>query len=281
VEETNMREQIRQPQVAGMFYPGNPKTLSEELDNLLNAAKEKSINGEIVAIVSPHAGYMYSGLVAAYAYRLLKGKKYETVVIVSPNHREYFTEISVYEGKAYQTPLGIVEIDRALAEELVLQDRRIILSSYGHRAEHAVEVHIPFLQKILNKFKIVPIVMGDQTPEQCEILGKALGNVLIEKSALIVASSDLSHYYNDTTARKLDQIVIDNVSAFDDKKLGRDLEKRNCEACGGGPIVVAMIASKLLGADTSDVLLYRNSGDVTQDKSEVVGYMSAVFYKRL
>ncbi len=280
------KEKVRQPAVAGLFYADVPSILNADIEIMFEKAKDivgdKKINGEIKAIIAPHAGYMYSGQTASIAYSLIRGKKCDVVVVVSPSHREYFDAISIYDGRAYKTPLGEVNIDVEIVEKLLSAGQGLIeISSYGHRAEHAVEVHLPFLQKALNSFKFVPIVMGDQKSDYCFRLGEILGEVLNDRDALLVASTDLSHYYPYDVAVKLDKIVIDAVAEFDEFKLMNDLEQRRCEACGGGPTVAVMHAAKKLGANKSEVLYYCNSGDVTGDKSGVVGYLSAVLFKQV
>ncbi|MEN3039165.1 MAG: AmmeMemoRadiSam system protein B [Candidatus Kryptonium sp.] len=281
-----IKEKVRHPAVAGLFYPDVPSILNAEIEKMFERAKDmtrdKKINGEIKALIAPHAGYMYSGQTAAIAYSLIRGKDYDTVVVVSPSHREYFDAISIYDGKSYKTPLGEIEIDFKLAEQIVDAGNGLIeFSSYGHRSEHAVEVHLPFLQKALNHFKLVPIVMGDQKSEYCFRLGNILAEVLSGRNVLLVASTDLSHYYPYDVAMKFDKIVIDDIANFDPEKLMDDLEQQRCEACGGGPTVAVMHAAKKLGADKSEVLYYCNSGDITGDKTGVVGYLSAVLFKQV
>jgi AmmeMemoRadiSam system protein B len=206
----------------------------------------------------------------------------EVVVVISPSHREYFKEVSIYDGYAYSTPLGVLPVNRVLALELAQTHPSIIVSETGHRYdEHALEVQLPFLQKVLDNFTLLPIVMGDQNKDNINALAEGLFEILQNKKALIVASTDLSHFYSYDRAAILDEVVLENVKQFEPDKLYDDLQSDRCEMCGGGPAIAAMKASKLLGADKSEVLLYRNSGDVTGDKSEVVGYMSAVIYKEL
>jgi len=271
---------IRQPAVSGMFYPKNKQDLDQELAFILEESRDLDIKGRIKGMIVPHAGYMFSGGVAARAYRQIYDHEIDIVVVVSPCHSEYFTEISIFNGFAYSTPLGSVEVDRELAQQIADMSPQIILSEKGHRFdEHSLEVQLPFLQKVLPKFRFVPIVMGEHSQDNIQVLADALKNVLLNEKALIVASSDLSHFYDNEKANSLDQIVIDNLKNFDDDKLFRDLQKGRCEMCGGGPAVVAMKASRLLGADQSKVLLYRNSGDITGECKEVVGYLSAIFYE--
>ena len=270
------REQsVRLPAVAGMFYPEDPQVLGNKIDELLKDAKPPHFNGNIVAIIVPHAGYIYSGPTAASAYKLLSERHFDTAVIVSPSHREYFDGISIFDGTGYRTPLGDVLIDDEMRKSLVKENGVLQASSVGHGAEHAVEVQIPFLQKISHDFNIVPIVMGDQRREYCELLGRKLAIALRGKNALLIASSDLSHYHLYETASQLDKIIIDEVAQYDDEKLMDDLETEQVEACGGGPMVAVLRAARTLGADTVKILHHCNSGDITGDRSGVVGYLSA------
>ena len=271
---------IRSAMVAGMFYPQKKITLEREVALVLENAPDDMIDGKIIALVVPHAGYMYSGGVAARAYRQIIDHEFETVVVISPSHREYFKEISIYDGYGYSTPLGVIPVDKEMANNMIDCNPKIILSEKGHRFdEHALEVQLPFLQKVLDEFKLIPIVMGEQDLENVEVLANALATVLKDKNAFIVASSDLSHFYSYDKATIMDKVVTENVKNFNEDKLFKDVQAGRCEMCGSGPVVTAMKASKMLGANKSKVLLYRNSGDVTGDRNEVVGYMSAVFYK--
>ncbi|MGB8658635.1 MAG: AmmeMemoRadiSam system protein B [Candidatus Zixiibacteriota bacterium] len=275
--------QTRKPAVAGQFYPGDPVELSKEITGYFSKARKEPIPGKIIALISPHAGYMYSGQVAAYAYKLLEGLSFETVVVISPSHIAYFKGASIYNGGAYQTPLGPITVDTSLAGKLSDVNQRVFLSSQGHglvgnRGEHAVEVELPFLQTVLGKFKLVPIVIGDQDWATCEALAEALAKSIKDERVLLVASSDLSHYHPYDEAVRLDSLVIKHVNSFDPEGLFEDVSGGRCEACGVSPIAAVMLAAKALGADKAKVLEYANSGDVTGDRSAVVGYMAAVMY---
>jgi len=284
-KEGEQTEEIRKPVFADPygFYPSDPVKLTKQIADFYNRAKKEEIPGKVIALISPHAGYFYSGQVAAYGYKTLEGLKYQTVVVISPSHAVYFQGASIYNGKAYQTPLGTIPVDKELALELSKIDNRVYLSEVGHstsgtKSEHSLEVQLPFLQVVLGEFKLIPIVLGpEDNYDTYEALGKALGKVLKDKNALIVASSDLSHFHPYDEAVRLDSVVIKDVNSFSPKSLYKDLTSGRCEACGGGPMIAAMIAAKELGADESKVVKYANSGDVTGDKSGVVGYMSAVF----
>jgi AmmeMemoRadiSam system protein B len=276
----NKRTKIRPATVAGMFYPRDKSNLEREIALFLENAPQIDIKGDIMGLIVPHAGYMYSGGVAARAYRQVMDKQYNIVAVISPSHREYFPGISVYDGYGYATPLGIISVAKELAEEITENYPQIILGDEGHRTEeHALEVQLPFLQEVLSDFKLLPIMMGDQEKENITMLAEALGHVLRNKNALIVASTDLSHFYNYDRAALLDRVVIDDINAFNEDKLIDDLNRKRCEMCGGGPAIAVMKAARLLGANRSKVLIYRNSGDVSGDKGQVVGYLSSVLYK--
>jgi AmmeMemoRadiSam system protein B len=268
---------VRQPSVAGMFYPGDPATLRSDVDGMLERAAPPKPGGDIVALIVPHAGYAYSGLTAAHAYRLLKGRAVETVVAVGPSHREYFEGVTVYPGDAYRTPLGELQVDTAVRAELV--SAGITLSSAGHRAEHSVEVQLPFLQRVLGTVKIVPLVMGNQSRETCDLLARAIVQAATGKDILLVASSDLSHFHPYDVAAGLDGRVAQYIERFDETGLFARLQEETVEACGGGPIVAVMQAARALGADRATVLHTCNSGDVTGDRASVVGYLSAALVR--
>ncbi len=266
---------VRQPEVAGTFYPGSASTLGRDVDEMLGRAEIPDRYGTLVGIVSPHAGYMYSGFTAAHGYKALTGRRYDAVIVVGPSHQEYFDGISIYPGTRYRTPLGEVPIHEALRSKLVGAGGDIRLSVAGHRTEHSVEVQIPFLQRVLGSFSFVPVVMGDQTAELCHTLADAIVSAASGQNVLLVASSDLSHYHPYQDAVSLDRRVVDLVEAFQPLQLLDSLQHRRLEACGGGPIVAVMLAAAKLGATTARVIHYCNSGDVTGDKSAVVGYLSA------
>ena len=271
---------IRPPTVAGFFYPREKLELEREIAIYLENAPKIKIPGRIIGLIAPHAGYMYSAGVAARAYRQIIDQEPQVVAVISPSHHEYFTEISVYDGHAYSTPLGIIPVDTELAMALADINPQFILSEKGHRFdEHALEVQLPLLQEVLNDFKLLPIVLGEHSYDNVITLAEGLATVLKERNALIVASSDLSHFYDARKARLLDNLVIENIKKFDEDKLFDDLQSGKCEMCGGGPVVAAMKACKLLGANKSEFLIYRNSGDISGNMQEVVGYLSALFYQ--
>ncbi len=275
--ERGFMSKVRRPSAAGYFYPSNPKQLKEEINLLLTVSKPEMKLSNLVGIVSPHAGYIYSGRTAAFGYNLLRNKNYKTVIIISPSHKEYFPGISIYDGDAYETPLGKVPVNKDAALKLAEGSKIIFLGTAGHNEEHAVEVQLPFLQTVLYNFSIVPVVMGDQGKIFIDELANKLAGVMND-STVIVASSDLSHYHNKIEAYNLDSIVEKRIEQFDFEGLQKDLERGNCEACGGGPIIAMMKASSILGKKQAALLDRSDSGDSTGDDLEVVGYLSAAIY---
>jgi MEMO1 family protein len=268
---------VRPPAVAGMFYPAVKEKLKDDVNLMLDNTKLDIPIENIFAIIVPHAGYIYSGQTAAYAFNLVKNKGINIVIIISPSHREYFPGISIYNGDAYETPLGIVPVNYGLREKLTTGSKSIFKGKEGHKQEHAVEVQLPFLQCVLEDFTFVPIVIGDQKKSFLFELAEQLSNV-IDNKTLIVVSTDLSHYYSKAAAKELDSKVEQKIKDFDYENLQNDLELGGCEACGGGGIIAAMRTADLLNRKRALVLNRSDSGDVSGDNSEVVGYLSAVIY---
>jgi len=273
-------KEIREPALAGSWYPGDPEILSRDVKRYLENAKKEKVDGEIVALVSPHAGYMYSGQVAAYAYKLIEGKSFDTVVVVGPSHRFPFKGASLWDRGGFRTPLGVVPVDDELSKKLMEKRKEIRFIPEAHNQENSLELQIPFLQTVLKSFKLVPIAMEpDWSWETCQYLASAIAETVRGKKVLLVASTDLSHYYTYNIAIELDRIFLNHIERFDIEGLNRDLKSNRTEACGGGPVVTIMLAAKTLGANQGKVLKYLNSGDVTGDRSRVVGYAAGVFYK--
>ncbi len=258
------------------------------IDELLAQVSGPPVDRHIFAVVAPHAGYPYSGPVAAYTYAALKGHKYARVVVIAPSHYEAFDFTSVYDGDAYQTPLGTVQVDKVFARQLAKMSSTMQMSSRGHTptstgGEHAIEVELPWLQKVLGNFELVPIVMGDQSYESSRALAMALTKLIKadakDGETLVLASSDLSHYHTYNDAVKIDHKTLDALEKWDYFSMSRNFQARVWEACGGAPIVTAMIYAERMGANQARVLKYENSGDVTGDRSRVVGYSADVFVK--
>ena len=270
---------IRQPGSAGKLYSNQKGILEREVAVLLESAKTITIPDKVYGIIVPNDAHLKSGGVAARAYRNLFDQDIETVVIISHSRLTYFEEVSVFEGEAYSTPLGQVEIDKDLAKEICAASEKIIESSIGHEAEeHGTEVQLPFLQQVLYDFKVVPICMGNMDTENIDILSEVLSKVLKGKNVLVVASSNMSENHSYDKACALDNIAINHIKKFDVNSLNKQFQDGKVELMDGGAMVTTMRVCKNLGAKQSNVLLYRNSGDTGGSRQQVVGYIAAMFY---
>jgi AmmeMemoRadiSam system protein B len=273
-----MGSKIREPAVAGLFYPEDATELTKVLTDLLDKNRPAKKYDNILGIVSPHAGYLYSGSSAALAYNVLKeNSDFSTAIILSPSHHLYFNGCSIYDGDYYQTPLGNIPVNKNIAEFIETNSKNIFIGNKGHDKEHALEVQLPFLQMISDNFDIVPIIIGNQNAQYIQELSNTLAEIINEK-IIIIASSDLSHFHSSEEAEKLDSVVINRIENFDYPGLYTDLANGKCEACGGGAIVALLETADIMGVNKTKVLSHTNSGDVTNDKSSVVGYLSAVIY---
>ncbi len=268
-------------QVSGTFYPSEPAVLARTVDEFIDRAEVEPIDGRILAIISPHAGYIYSGPVAGCGFRAVKDREYKTVIIIGASHRNYFTGVSILTGGAYRTPLGDVKIDSAIAGRLTSGDEGICAYPEGFMGEHSVENQIPFLQRSLKDFQIVPVLMGAPTEASFQALVQGLRAVIRERGdVLLVASSDMSHYHPYEEAVKIDRLTLETLEKYSPELLQEKLGGKECELCGAAPILAVMAAA----GDGENVkirtLKYANSGDVTGDKSGgVVGYGSLVIYR--
>lgn len=271
------QEKIRESVIAGSWYPGQPEILRKQIEKYLDQAQIAPLGGVPVGLIVPHAGYYYSGGVAAHAYKALLQQSFDRVLILAPSHHAYFQGASIYRFGGYRTPLGVVPLDHEIIDSLLQQSPVFQYVSKAESQEHSLEIQLPFLQVVLGEFRLVPVIMGDQSFESCRKLADAMAQVCEGKRVLLVASTDLSHFHPYQEAKRLDQIVLNRVSAFEPAGLAQDLDKRVCEACGGGPMVALMLAARKLGATRAKVLQYANSGDVTGDTQRVVGYMAAAF----
>lgn len=270
---------VRASIIAGTWYPGSEKRLRDEINLMLDITKPGKNYENILGVISPHAGYSYSGKTAAYAYNAIKDKDYETVVVIAPSHCEYFKGISVYNGDAYETPLGQLNINSEMRNKLVNSGNLIFAGDKGHSPdEHSLEIQLPFLQVVLGNFNLLPVVIGDQRRENVFELAEKLAAIKDDKT-LIVVSTDLSHFHPKHEAEILDGIVRQEISQLDYEGLQRALERDTCEACGGGGVVALLKAAEILNYKKAEVLNIVDSGDVTGDNDRVVGYLSAVIYK--
>jgi hypothetical protein len=261
--------------VGGSWYPADPRTLAREVDRYLDAA-DANVEGDLLALISPHAGLLYSGPVAAFAYRQLRGRAFDAIVLVGPSHFLGFDGVALYGRGSFATPFGDLAVAEALASAIARAASSVTDVPAAHRREHSLEMQLPFLARLAPDTPIVPLVMGYQTRETVTDLGRALAASLPGAHALLIASSDLSHYHDAKTAARLDGRVIECVTRFDEEGLMTALEAFPEHACGGGPMVAVLQAAKAMGAKHARVLKYADSGDVSGDKSAVVGYLAAV-----
>lgn len=266
--------QIRRAAVAGTWYPGSTDRLAAAVDAHL-AKVRTNVNGDLVALVAPHAGLMYSGPVAAHAYRLLRDRSFDVAVLVGPSHFVPFEGVAAYATGGFETPFGVAAIDEPCARDVIRASPVVHDARSVHGREHSLEMQLPFIQRLAPGITIVPLLMGYQTAETVRALGDALAMALRGRRALLVASTDLSHYKEATTAAQMDRVVIDCVERNDADGLQDVLDSRPDHACGGGPTVAVMRAATLLGATDTRILHYADSGDVSGDKSSVVGYLAA------
>ncbi len=278
---------IRPPHFAQKdgFYPDDPVVLTKQIAEFFTQAAHIDYGGRIAGLICPHAGYAYSGGVAAEAYKQLEGLSFDTVVVISPSHRAFFRGASVYSGGAYRTPLGDIPLDLDFCGKLTSVDPTVALADIGHDAtgggyEHALEVQLPFLQIVLGQFALVPVVMGDQEFPTAKLLGELIARWARPGRTLIVASSDLAHGHSYAETKQMDESAAAAVQQFSPTRFYDQLQAGSFEACGGGPITAAMIAAQGMGADSAHVLCKRNSGDVTGRKTGyIVGYLSAMMLR--
>jgi len=263
---------VRHSVIAGSWYPGDPKQLSAMIEGFLANVPSQPLEGKLVGLISPHAGYAYSGQVAAHAYAQLRDKTFPHVVVVSPVHRMYTGEFATTDKDYYETPLGLVPVDADLLQAV---ERRIGLNHVPQDMEHSLEIQLPFLQHVLGDFVLIPIMMGEQDWDSAAKLGQALAEAIGKQAVLLVASTDLSHFHRYEAAVRLDQLVLNHITAYDPEGLARTLGTHKAEACGGGPVMAVMLAAQALGANRAVLLKYMNSGDVIGDHSSVVGYAAA------
>jgi MEMO1 family protein len=274
---------VRPSPIAGLWYEGEPKVLARAIDAYMDRAQLPDLRGDVVGVVAPHAGHRYSGPVAGYAFAALRGLKPDVVAVLSPFHNYHAAPLLTTVHAAYATPLGAVQVDRGSVE--ALGDALKTALGYGvtnlaHDPEHSLEIELPFLQRALaSEWKLLPLMVRAQEPDSCEVIGKSLARVLQGRNALLIASTDLSHYYDQETALALDRTMLEQVEAFDPDR-AFDVERSGRGyACGLGALAATMWAARELGADRAQVLRHATSGDVTGDYGAVVGYASVALLK--
>lgn len=270
---------IREPAVSGQFYFSSPDKLKDQIRSL-TGTNAQIAKQDVIACILPHAGYMYSGKVAADTVAQIKIKN--KIVLIGPNHTGYGAAFSIMAEGIWHTPLGEVKVDSGLAEEILSQCRHIKNDPLAHNYEHSIEVELPFLQYYKDSFEIVPLViLSDQTDilkKTGEDIAKAIKKLNITDSLMIVASSDMTHYEPQAQAEKKDKEAIRAILELDEDKLTDKVKRLNISMCGLAPVVVMLSCAKCLGAKTAKLIKYQTSGDVTGDHTSVVGYAGITVY---
>lgn len=267
--------------VAGTWYPGRPDALAHEVDTLLARADDWR-GGAINALVAPHAGLMFSGAVGAFAYRAAATQRYDVLVLVGPSHFAAFDGVALFPEGVFETPLGDVPIDAPGAQALAASPLVIPMPAV-HRREHSLELQLPFVRRLFPDVPMVPLLIGSQTRDTIVGLGEALARAFGARRALLVASTDLSHYFDARTAGTLDSRVTSHLATFDPEGLLElyegypEHERGRYVACGGGAAIAVMLAARALGATDGRLLAYAHSGEVSGDYDGVVGYAAAAF----
>jgi len=276
-----MNNKIRKPSAAGRFYSGNPQTLQREVEVYLRDVPELNfIPKRLFGLISPHAGYACSAPTAAYGFQLLRKYPFKRAIVISPSHSDYFAGVSVYDGDAYETPLGVIPVDRPMCENIVKNCTIAKFSEAGHRSEHALEVQLPFLQVIFpGGINLIPVTVGATSADDLSKFAAGLANLINPNDTIIIASSDLSHYYPQSVACQKDAYFSKLLENYYLNALGLGYDDQSLEACGLGPILMLMYTAKKIGKPQCRVLDYRTSGDTCGDKRQVVGYVSAVVYE--
>lgn len=281
---------LREPAVAGAFYPDNPENLKVAIeDSFLSPFGVGKIPEDIkkfdgkdypINIMAPHAGYIYSAPIASHSYyKIAEYGIPDVFIILSPNHTGFGSEISVFNKGEWKTPFGLVEVDNEFAEEIISDSEIASADFSAHVSEHAIEVQLPFLQYLSNNFKIVPIVMGTQSLITASDLSSSIvkAGEKSGKSYCIIASTDLSHFNTQERANEVDGFVLEDIEKMDELKLMEEIIQYNITMCGYGPVITTILSSKLTGKNSSEILAYGTSGDISKDFSNVVGYASGIF----
>jgi hypothetical protein len=278
-----MELHLRPSPIAGLWYEGERKVLAREVDSYLDAVQLPALNGQVIAVIAPHAGHRYSGPVAGYAFAAVRGSAPDLVGVLSPFHNYHHAPLLTAAHDGYVTPLGNIPIDGQAVDDL---DAKLaaaggpVLTRISNDPEHSLEIELPFLQRALTStWKLLPVMVRAQDAPTCKVLGKALADVLRERKALMVASTDLSHYHEQQMALTLDRALLAQVEAFEPETLF-DLERSGRgSACGLGAMAAVMWAARELGANKVEILRHATSGDITGDYSAVVGYGAAAIIK--
>ena len=276
--------QIRTPAVAGMFYPKTQQELKSSIKDCFlhkfgpGKLFPTSDNKKIIGVICPHAGYMYSGPVAANSYYAISSLKPDLVIIIGPNHWGIGCNIATMKEGVWETPLGKLEVDGSAALDIHKMSSVVELDFLSHTRDHSLEVQLPMLQEIYSHgFKILPIILIDQSYKSSKELGMAIANISKNKKIVIIGSSDFTHYEENEYAYKQDKSLIEPILRMDIDGFYRILQENQVSACGYGAIASTMTACKELGATKGELVKYATSGDIAGDKSSVVGYASIIF----
>ncbi|MFH0763652.1 MAG: AmmeMemoRadiSam system protein B [Candidatus Omnitrophota bacterium] len=271
---------VKDADLAGSWYPGNKAELAGLIDGYIKSANPVSIDGHALAIISPHAGYQFSGPVAAYGFKALQGREIKTVILIGFTHRKSFDGISIYDRGAFRTPLGEIPVDEKLAALINAGSSRIFFYPEAFIEENSIETEVPFIQTVFKDALLIPIAFGARSYGDAVILADALADVLKDRNDyLIVASTDLSHYHPYDEANSIDKRTLTTLSALKSRAFYDAAQADICEVCGVMPVTAALLTAEKLGFDKIKILKYANSGDTFGDKSRVVGYLSAVIYR--
>ena len=271
---------VRPSPIAGTWYEGNSETLARTVDEYLESAQPPEILGEVMGVIAPHAGLMYSGAIAGFAFAMVRGMRPDRVAVISPFHNVSNHPLLTTAHDAYGTPLGAVEVDKTLLTELSAQLDIPITPVFADK-EHSLEIELPFLQRALTgEFKLLPIMIRAQEADVARKLGHALGKILNGKNALLVASTDLSHSYDQTTANLLDAEMLRRFESFEPESIFEAERAGRAFACGHAAVAAVLWAARELGAYKVQILRHATSGDVTGDFTSVVGYGAGVVLKK-
>ncbi|MEM5774132.1 MAG: AmmeMemoRadiSam system protein B [Anaerolineaceae bacterium] len=280
-----MVAEIRPSPIAGTWYSADPKHLARQVDDYLQAASLSALAGEVIGVISPHAGHRYSGRTAGYAFRAVQGQHFDLVAVISPLHSYFPADLLTTAHQAYGTPLGPVWVDDDAVdalEDTLRQSGGKELQRLANDSEHSLEIELPFLQRaLLGDFKLLPVMVRSQSKAIAWALGEALGRVLAGKRALLVASTDLSHFYPQTTAERLDAAMLQQMADFSPEGVFQAEERGTGYACGFPAVAAVLWAARALGGTTVEILHHSTSADETGDSSQVVGYGAAAILKQV
>lgn len=270
---------IKLPNVSGQFYSADPKELSQDIENMMGKVSIKGVDFPVDILIVPHAGYVYSGGVAAHGFKSLQSQSYRTIIVLAPSHYVRFDGMAVWAKGGLQTPLGVVAVDEIMAEALIHKNPYVQSFPKAFDKEHALEVEIPFLQKTFKDFQVVPIIMGQPRWETLQQFAKDLKEVIGDRrDVLLVVSTDLSHFHDDATARQMDDQAMEAIKEFKAKEIFEGCQEQTMEMCGCIPVTAALLYAQEKGLTQSSVLTYANSGDVSGDRDRVVGYTSILIH---